>query len=83
MLYISWSVGGIGYGSLGIEGSPLAWLGGGWKNAGFVKGKGAEYVRRTGLILAAPLAATAAIEADISQLQSENNCSNEVLSEWN
>ena len=57
---------------LSIIFNKLPW---GWKNAGFVNGNGAEYVRLTGLIFeAAPpmVKAPAAIEAEISQLQSVN-----------
>ena len=57
---------------LSILFNKLPW---GWKNAGFVNGNGAEYVRITGLIFAAAppmVKAPAAIEAEISQLQSVN-----------
>ena len=57
---------------LSILFKKLPW---GWKNAGFVNGNGAEYVRITGLIFAAAppmVKAPAAIEAEISQLQSVN-----------
>ena len=56
--------------------NKLPW---GWKNAGFVNGNGAEYVRITGLIFAAAppmVKAPAAIEAEISQLQSVNVAKN-------
>ena len=60
-----------------MDGSPGFDPGGG-RNAGFVNGRGAEYVLITGLIFApAPAAVTqapAVIEAEISQLQSEMKC---------